>query len=82
MIWNVKSLEPGFQLFRQQLATEYNRLARQGSSKRNTVIRRARHVIRQVDTYANLPDLSEAERFWLEVIRESFDELMERASRR
>ncbi len=69
----------GFDLFREQVAGEYNRLSQQPSSNRPYVIARVRQIIRQLDHFAKLPDLTEAERFWLEVIKESFEELMQKA---
>jgi hypothetical protein len=72
-------VESGFDLFREQAAGEYNRLSRQPGSNRQYVIARARQIIRQVDMYMATPDLTEAEQFWLEVIKESFQELVRKA---
>jgi hypothetical protein len=72
-------MDPGFDLFREQAAGEYNRLSRQPGSNRQFVIARSRQIIRQVDQYMALPDLTEAEQFWLEVIKESFEELVRKA---
>jgi hypothetical protein len=69
-------MESGFELFRDQVAGEYNRLSHQLPGNRQYVIARARQIIRQLDRFAEIPDLTEAEKFWLEVIRESFEELM------
>jgi hypothetical protein len=41
---------------------------------------RSRQIIRQLDCFARIPDLVEAEQFWLEVIKQSFEELMQRAA--
>jgi hypothetical protein len=67
-----------FDLFREQAAGEYNRLSRLVGSNRQYVIARARQIIRQVDRYLATPDLTEAEQFWLEVIKESFEELAQK----
>lgn len=72
-------MESGFDLFRDQTAGEYNRLSRQTGSNRQYVIARARQIIRQVELYMATPDLTEAEQFWLEVIKESFEELVQKA---
>lgn len=69
----------GFDLFREQAAGEYDRLSRLPASNRPYVVARTRQIIRQLDHFAAMPDLTEAEQFWLEVIRESFEELMQRA---
>ena len=71
--------EPSFGLFREQAAGEYNRLSRLLPAHRDYVIARARHVIRQLDRFSALPDLSEPEHFWLEVIKEAFDDLIQLA---
>jgi hypothetical protein len=71
----------GFDLFREQAAGEYNRLSRQPVSNRSYVVARAGQIIRQVDQYLATPDLTEAEQFWLEVIKESFEELTQKAGR-
>jgi hypothetical protein len=72
-------VESGFDLIREQAGGEYNRLSLQPASSRQYVIARARQIIRQVDQYLATPDLTEAEQFWLEVIKESFEELVEKA---
>lgn len=69
----------GFELFREQVAGEYNRSSHQLPNNRPYVIARTRLIIRQLDRFAEIPDLTEAEQFWLEVIRESFEELMQQA---
>jgi hypothetical protein len=69
----------GFELFREQVAGEHNRLSRLLASHRRYVIARSRHILRQLDHFAGTPDLTEAEQFWLEVIRESFEELIQKA---
>jgi hypothetical protein len=69
----------GFDLFRQQAAGEYNRLSHLLPRNRTYVVARARQIIRQLDHFAATPDLTEAEQFWLEVIRESFEDLMRQA---
>jgi hypothetical protein len=63
----------GFDLFREQAAGEYNRLSRLLPGNRPYVVARARQIIRQLDHFATTPDLTEAEQFWLEVIKESFE---------
>jgi len=72
----------GFELFREQAASEYNRLTQLLPRERHYVARRARQIVRQVDQFAAIPDLTDAEEFWLEVIKESFEELIERATGR
>jgi len=72
-------MESGFELFREQIAGEYNRLSHLIPVNRQFVITRSRQIIRQLDRFAKIPDLTEAEQFWLEVSRESFEELMQRA---
>jgi len=72
-------MEPGFDLFREPAAGEYNRLSRQLASNRAYVIARCRQLVRQVDQYLATPDLTEAEQFWLEVIKEAFEELAQKA---
>jgi len=69
----------GFDLFREQAASEYNRLTRLLPLRRSYVIGRARHIIRQLDRFSATPDLTEAEQFWLEVIKESFRYRIEQA---
>ena len=69
----------GLDLFREQTAGEYNRLSHLLPGNRQYVVARARQIIRQVDHFAKTPDLTEAEQFWLEVIRDSFDELIQQA---
>jgi len=69
----------GFDLFREQAAGEYNRLSHLLPGSRHYVVARTRQIIRQLDHFATMPDLTEAEQFWLEVIKESFEELMQRA---
>ncbi|HEY1931789.1 MAG TPA: hypothetical protein VGG99_07255 [Acetobacteraceae bacterium] len=69
----------GFELFREQAAGEYNRLSHMLPGSRRYVIARARQIIRQLDHFATTPDLTEAEQFWLEVIKEAFEELVKRA---
>ena len=69
----------GFDLFREQIAGEYNRLSHLLPGNRQYVVARVRQIIRQVDHFAKTPDLTEAEQFWLEVITESFDELIQQA---
>jgi hypothetical protein len=69
----------GFDLFREQTAGEYNRLSHLLPGNRQYVVARARQIIRQVDHFARTPDLTEAEQFWLEVITESFEELIQHA---
>jgi hypothetical protein len=69
----------GFDLFREQTASEYNRLPHLLPGNRQYVVARARQIIRQVDHFAKTPDLTEAEQFWLEVITESFEELIQQA---
>lgn len=72
----------GFDLFREQAAGEYNRLSRLLPGRRLYVISRARQIIRQLDQFATTPDLTEAEQFWLEVIKESFEDLIQLAGGR
>ena len=72
----------GFELFREQAAAEYNRLSQLLPGSRRYVIARARQIIRQVAHFAATPDLTEAEQLWLEVIRESFEELIQQAGGR
>ena len=69
----------GLDLFREQTAGEYNRLSHLLPGNRQYVVARVRQIIRQVDHFAKTPDLTEAEQFWLEVITESFDELIQQA---
>lgn len=69
----------GFDGFPEQAAGEYNRLSRLLPGNRQYVIARARQIIRQLDHFATMPGLTEAEQFWLEVIKESFEELMQQA---
>jgi len=69
----------GFDLFREQAAGEYNRLQNLLPGNRAYVIAKARQIVRQVKQYTSLPDLTEAEQFWLEVIQESFEELIQQA---
>jgi hypothetical protein len=69
----------GFDLFREQAAGEYNRLSHLLPGNRQYVIARARQIIRQLDHFATLPGPTEAEQFWLEVIKGSFEELMQQA---
>ncbi len=69
----------GFDLFREQAAGEYNRLSHLRPGNRHYVVARAWQIIRQLDRFATTPDLTEAEQFWLEVIKESFEDLMQRA---
>jgi hypothetical protein len=69
----------GFDLFREQTAGEDNRLSHLLPGNRQYVVARARQIIRQVDHFARAPDLTEAEQFWLEVITESFEELIQQA---
>jgi hypothetical protein len=66
-----------FDLFREQTAGEYNRLSHLLPGNRQYVVARARQIIRQVDHFARTPDLTEAEQFWIEVITESFEELIQ-----
>jgi hypothetical protein len=67
----------GFDLFREQTAGEYNRLSHLFQGNRQYVVAGARQIIRQMDHFARTPDLTEAERFWLKVITESFEELIQ-----
>jgi hypothetical protein len=69
----------GFDLFREQAAGEYNRLSHLLPGNRQYIVARARQIIRQPDHFATTPDLTEAEQFWLKVIREAFEELMQQA---
>jgi hypothetical protein len=72
-------LESGFDLFREQMASEYNRLTRQIATNRQHVIARSRQIIRQIDQWTTTPNLTDEEELWLEVMRESFAELLQRA---
>jgi len=69
----------GFDLLREQAAGEYNRLSHLFPGNRHYVVARARQIIRQSDHFATMLGLTEAEEFWLEVIKESFEELMQQA---
>jgi hypothetical protein len=69
----------GFDLFREQVFEEYNRLSKQLGTNKQHVVARARHVVRQTEHWAVQPDLTEEEEFWLEVIKESFEELAQKA---
>lgn len=66
----------GFDLFREQAAGEYNRLSHLLSGNCGYVVTRARQVIRQLDHFATMPNLTEAEQIWLVVIKEAFEELI------
>lgn len=72
-------LESGFDLFWEQMAGEYNRLTRQIATNRQHVIARLRQIIRQIDQWMTTPNLTDEEELWLEVMRESFAELLQRA---
>jgi len=72
-------MAPGFDLFREQAAGEYNRLSRLLPTNRPYVIARARQIIRQLDHFSAVGDLTEAEEFWIEVIHESFRVLIQTA---
>ena len=67
----------GFDLFREQAPGEYNRLSHLLPGNRRYVVARIRQIIRQLDHFATMPGVTEAEQFWLEVIKESFEELMQ-----
>ena len=69
----------GQELFREQMAGEYNRLTGILRTNPRYVIARSRLILRQADRWLQQSDLTEAERLWLEVIKESFEELIERA---
>ena len=69
----------GFDLFREQAAGEYDRLQGLLPGNRPYVVAKARRIVRQVRQYAALPNLTEAEQFWLEVIQESFEEMVRKA---
>ncbi len=69
----------GFDLFRKQAAGEYDRLRSLLPGNRPYVIAKTRQVVRQLQRCGTLPELTEAERFWLEVIQESFEELIQQA---
>jgi len=69
----------GFDLFREQAASEYNRLSHLLPGNRQYVVARARQIIRQLDHFAATPDLTDAEQFWPGVITESFEDLIQQA---
>jgi hypothetical protein len=69
----------GFDLFREQAAVEYDRLSSLLSLNRAYVVARARQIIRQLDHFATMIDVTEAEQFWLEVIKETLEDLKQQA---
>lgn len=69
----------GFDLFQEQIFEEYNRLSKQLGTNKQHVLTRARHIIRQADHWAAQSDLTDEERFWLKVIKDSFEDLAQKA---
>jgi hypothetical protein len=53
----------GFDLFREQAASEYNRLSHRLPGNRQYVVARVTQIIRQLHHFAAMPDLTEAEQF-------------------
>jgi hypothetical protein len=72
-------MDPGFDLFREQVAGEDNQLSCRPGRNRAYVIARTRQIVRQVDQYLATPDLTEAEHSRREVIDESFVQLAQKA---